>query len=135
MLNVSKVARLQSAPLLKMNYFTGSFKLSQWLHSYHRISYPIIPIILRLWLRGNTSTLHFCSWLHIHHICTVRGNTSTLHFCSWLHIHHICTIRGNTSTLHFYSWLHIHHICTISGNTSTLHFCSWLHIHHIYSIQ
>ena len=42
MLKSNKVARLQSSTLLKMNYFTSSFKLSEWLHSYHRILNPII---------------------------------------------------------------------------------------------
>ena len=32
MFKLSKVAGLQSATLLKMNYFTGLLKLSEWLH-------------------------------------------------------------------------------------------------------
>ena len=54
---LSKVAGLQSATLIKMNYFTGSFKISKWLHWYHRIPYPVIQNIPRLQLRVNISTL------------------------------------------------------------------------------
>ena len=45
-----------SLQLLKKNYFTGSFKLSEWLHSQQRISYPIIQSIPWLRLSGNTRT-------------------------------------------------------------------------------
>ena len=60
---LSKVAGLQSAILQKMNYFTGSFKFSERLHSYYCILYKMIQSILRLRLCGDTSTLIFCPLL------------------------------------------------------------------------
>ena len=48
-----------SLQLLRMNYSAASFKLPEWIHSYHRIWYPTNRSILRLQLRGNTSTLLF----------------------------------------------------------------------------
>ena len=57
MFKLSKVTGLQSAALLKMNCFTGSFKLSEWLYSYHHISYPIIQSTPQFQLRGKENTL------------------------------------------------------------------------------
>ena len=37
--------------------FTVSFKLYEWLHLYHRVSYPMSQIISRLQLSGNTKAL------------------------------------------------------------------------------
>ena len=71
-LKLSKIAGLQFSTLLKMNYFTGCFKLPEWLHSYHHVSCPITQSIPRLWLRGNASTLYVCSLLQIYHICTIQ---------------------------------------------------------------
>ena len=71
MSNLSKVARLQSTILLKKNYLTGSFKLSEWLHSYHCISTNN-----RKCFTTSTSwqpkTLIFCPLLYIYHICTIQ---------------------------------------------------------------
>ena len=51
-----------SPTLLKMNYFTSSFKLSEWLHSYHGISYSIIQSTSRLLNLVATKTL--CIFIH-----------------------------------------------------------------------
>ena len=41
-LKLSKVAELKSPILLKLNYFTGRFKLFESPHLCHRVSYTII---------------------------------------------------------------------------------------------